>query len=141
MELDLRTKPFGDWVLHMMPEEQNKRDSFTVDHTRRILQAIQSPRELSNYCSILKDCSDGQAVQRKVMQSLHNSGGLSGEEQDVLLNSFVRYPNNTVKAVAACNMSRATFYRHQKKAIKKLTDMLTSDTVSRCVALFMQIAS
>ncbi|MEC0282055.1 ATP-binding protein [Terribacillus saccharophilus] len=124
MELDLRTRPFGDWVLHMMPEEQ-KNSSLTVNHVRRILQAIQSPSELSQYCRLLTDCSDGHAVQQKVMQILHNPVGFSSEQQEVLLNSFVRHPNNTVKAAAACNMSRATFYRHQKKAIQKLTDMLT----------------
>ncbi|WP_102707595.1 ATP-binding protein [Terribacillus saccharophilus] len=123
MELDLRTRPFGDWVLHMMPEEQ-KNNSLTVNHVRRILQAIQSPSELSQYCRLLTDCSDGHAVQQKVMQILHNPVGFSSEQQEVLLNSFVCHPNNTVKAAAACNMSRATFYRHQKKAIQKLTDML-----------------
>ncbi|PAE09360.1 hypothetical protein CHI12_01160 [Terribacillus saccharophilus] len=125
MELDLRTRPFGDWVLHTMPEEQHKKDSLSVNHVRRILQSIQSPSELDRYCSLFTDCHDGRALQQKVMQSLQNPDGLSSEHQDVLLNSFVHYPNKTVKAVAACNMSRATFYRHQKKAIQKLTDMLT----------------
>lgn len=124
MELDLRTRPFGDWVLHMMPEEQHRQDSLSVNYMRRILQSIHSPSELTRYCSMFTDCHDGRAVQQKVMQSLQNPDGLSSDQQDVLLNSFVRYPTNTVKAVAASNMSRATFYRHQKKAIQKLTDML-----------------
>ncbi|PAE15379.1 hypothetical protein CHH91_14985 [Virgibacillus sp. 7505] len=124
MELDLRTRPFGDWVLHMMPEEQHKQNSLSVNHMRRILQSIQSPRELNRYCSMFTDCHDGRAVQQKVLQCLQNPDGLSKEQQDVLLNSFVRYPNNIVKAVAASNMSRATFYRQQKKAIQKLTDIL-----------------
>ncbi|MFJ6412486.1 hypothetical protein ACIQLG_06775 [Terribacillus saccharophilus] len=143
MDLDLRTRPFGDCVLHMMPEEQNKRDSFTVDHTRRILQDIQSPRELSNYCSILKDCCDGQAVQRKVMQSLHNSGGLSGEEQDVLLNSFVRYPNNTVRSRMQYEQSYFLSPPEEgdSKAYRYADIVKRSDTVSRCVASFYVYAN
>ncbi|MFS0559914.1 hypothetical protein AB1K91_04155 [Terribacillus sp. 179-K 1B1 HS] len=121
MELDLRTKPFGDWVMHMLPENQKKKAILTENETRQILQVIQSPSDLSRYCHFLNDCNDGHEVQRKVMKCLDE---LTREQRDVLMNSFVRFPNNTVKAAIACNMSRATFYRHQKKAIQKLTNIL-----------------
>lgn len=100
----------------MLPGDTKKKDILTENKTRQILQVIHTPSELSQYCNLFDDCIDGLSVQHKVMLAIEQ---LASEHREVLLNCFIRFPNNIVKAAAACNMSRATFYRHHKKAIKK----------------------
>jgi hypothetical protein len=125
LELDLRSYSFDDWILDLVPSIPRKSRTLTTADTRKLLQSIHSVKALEAYTDFLKGCKDGQAVQESVMQLLQRTDLLSPEQQAVLWNGFVCFPNNTVKATNACNMSRATFYRHQKKAIQKLTDILS----------------
>ncbi|SEN29074.1 hypothetical protein SAMN04489762_1885 [Terribacillus saccharophilus] len=126
LELDLRKGAFEDWIFDLVPFKQKQLSTLTTEETRKILHSIKSTIELEKYTDYFTDCTTGHAVQTKIMSIMEQSDQLTSDQRDVLWNGFIRFPENTVRAAEMCNMSRATFYRHQKKAIKQLTTILCS---------------
>ncbi|WP_175073513.1 hypothetical protein [Terribacillus sp. AE2B 122] len=126
LELDLRKGAFEDWIFDLVPFKQKQIPTLTIEETRKILHSIKSTIELEEYTDYFTDCATGQAVQMKIMSLLKQTNHLTSDQRDVLWNGFIRFPENAVHAAEMCNMSRATFYRHQKKAIQQLTHILCS---------------
>nr|WP_318539437.1 hypothetical protein [Terribacillus saccharophilus] len=126
LELDLRKGAFEDWILDLVPFKQEQISTLTTEETRKILHSIRSTIELEKYTNYFIDCATGHAVQTKIMYIMEQSEYLTSDQRDVLWNSFIRFPDNSVRAAEMCNMSRATFYRYQKKAIQQLTNILCS---------------
>ncbi|MFP7478916.1 hypothetical protein [Terribacillus saccharophilus] len=126
LELDLRKGAFEDWIFDLVPFKQKQISSLTTEETRKILHSIKSTIELEKYTDHFTDCATGHAVQTKIMSIMEQSEQLTSDQRDVLWNSFIRFPDNAVRAAEMCNMSRATFYRYQKKAIHQLTNILSS---------------
>ncbi|MGG1593059.1 hypothetical protein [Terribacillus saccharophilus] len=126
LELDLRKGSFDDWIFDLVLYKQKQIPTLTIEETRKILHSMKSTIELEKYTDYFTDCSTGHAVQVKIMSILEQSDHLTDEQQEVLWNSFIRFPDNAVRAAEMCNMSRATFYRYQKKAIQQLTNILIS---------------
>ncbi|PAD33593.1 hypothetical protein [Terribacillus saccharophilus] len=126
LELDLRKGAFEDWIFDLVPINQKQALTLTIEKTRKLLHSIKSTTDLEKYADYFTDCANGHSVQKKIMSLMEQSDQLTPDQREVLWISFIRFPDNAIRAAEMCNMSRATFYRHQKKAIQQLTNILCS---------------
>lgn len=144
MELDLRAGNFGEWVLSFFDGGDDVRTLMTeAFHTlepmeqerqlRKMLLSLHAPLELEAHAIGFTGMGNGLEVRRFLQDSLLSSEpfGLSEDHRMVLHAAFWEYAGNPDAAARGCNMSRATFYRHLKKAIANFAQVLAAKLVER----------
>ncbi|NUU78464.1 nSTAND1 domain-containing NTPase [Paenibacillus xylanilyticus] len=138
LDLDLRNGQFGEWVMSLLdPENQGSRIQhgskdgdmdqlpWTESDLRKMLAHLHSPGELHTYAARVKGVQDGMELQLRVLDLLEGRAhGISQQDQMLLYAAYWTHAGNPTAAAQACSMSRATFYRHLRTALIRLTRVL-----------------
>jgi hypothetical protein len=137
LELDLRNNRFGDWAMSFL---LGARHSLSLPDThanlnesvvRKILKLLRSPADLQPFLIYFAEITNVQELRRHLIDVISNDSSILSDEDRMLLKvGVLPYPDNTIAAAEACQMSRATYYRHVQKAIQHLTHLLQQE-VSR----------
>lgn len=138
LELDLRNNQFGNWAMSFLLGARYSL-SLPVTHAmltesvvRRILKLLRSPADLQPYLIYFAEITNVQELRQHLIEVIFNDSSILSDEDRMLLKSGVLpYPDNTLAAAEACQMSRATYYRHVQKAINHLTHILQQEHVVR----------
>jgi hypothetical protein len=130
LELDLRENKFGNWIMSFFKEKPKpilavSPVQLSEKVVRKLLSALNSPAKLQTFAPYFSAEISGIELQKKILFFLTSEkAGLSKPDRDILYTTYYTYDNNRVAAMQACNMSRATFYRHLNKALSNFTEML-----------------
>ncbi|MFT8312358.1 MAG: hypothetical protein ABF629_14450 [Sporolactobacillus sp.] len=134
LELDLRNKRFGDWAISFLLEARNAltlpaaHDKLTESIVRKMIKLLRTPAELQVYLIYFDKITTVQELRQHLIDVISNDSSiLSSEDRMLLKTGVLRYPDNTIAAAEACQMSRATFYRHVQKAVSHLTHLLQQE--------------
>ncbi|MDF2910952.1 MAG: hypothetical protein K0Q56_1833, partial [Sporolactobacillus laevolacticus] len=137
LELDLRNNRFGDWAMSFLLGARHSL-SLPVTHAelnesvvRKILKLLRSPADLQPYLIYFAEITNVQELRQHLIDVISNDSSILSDEDRMLLKCGVLpYPDNTIAAAEACQMSRATYYRHVQKAIQHLTHLLQQEANS-----------
>ncbi|WP_338541961.1 hypothetical protein [Paenibacillus tundrae] len=136
MELDLRKEKFGDWVMSLLNTETlangtshstavKERMSWTETDVRKMLALLHSPGELQPYAERMNGMENGIQFQMYVLDLLEGrTHGICQQDQMLLYAAYWTHAGNPTAAAQVCSMSRATFYRHLRAALKRLARVL-----------------
>lgn len=129
LELDLRQERFGNWIMSFFSQQASQPSSnqygITMQDVRKILSFLHDPGKLSYYTRFFPMITNGVDLQARLLPILEKNTLCLQEQDRLLLNTaYNLYPNNHIAAALACNMSRATYYRHLNKAIQNVTEMI-----------------
>ncbi|MCQ2009533.1 ATP-binding protein [Sporolactobacillus sp. STSJ-5] len=131
LELDLRNKRFGDWAISFLLEAPNALSApvahaeLTEAVVRKMIKLLRTPAELQAYLIHFDTITTVQELRQHLIDVISNDSSILSDEDRMLFKTGVlRYPDNTIAAAEACQMSRATYYRHVQKAISHLTHLL-----------------
>lgn len=130
LELDLRNHQFGEWVMSFFSSPSIEQTFMsTKDLTKReirnMLASLHEPAELRNFIRFFPGIETTGELQQLILSVLMNkSTGLSERDRNLLYVTYYTHANNRIAAGQACNMSRATFYRHLQQAISNFSDIL-----------------
>ncbi|WP_128100601.1 hypothetical protein [Paenibacillus sp. DCT19] len=136
LELDLRKEKFGDWVMSLLNTETlangtshttavKERTSWTETDVRKMLSLLHSPGELQLYAERMNGMENGIQFQMYVLDLLEGrTHGICQQDQMLLYAAYWTHAGNPTAAAQVCSMSRATFYRHLRAALKRLARVL-----------------
>lgn len=133
LELDLRHNRFGDWVMGFFPKQNAGNSLHQPDfnlsekEVRKLLSALNDVALLKHFIHRFPGVRSGLQLQTWLISLLeHPSIHISDQDRYILLTSFHTFSGNPIAAAQACNMSRATYYRHLSKAISNFHILLTN---------------
>ncbi|USG66645.1 ATP-binding protein [Brevibacillus ruminantium] len=130
LELDLRQERFGDWAMSFFRQPEPLHTAtdtalVTEKQVRSMLSSLLSPAELHTYVEYFPEMVSGAQLQKHLLSLIEGQlEGLSQTDQQLLKAAYVTHANNMIAAALACNMSRATFYRHLRSAVSHLAWIL-----------------
>ncbi|MED5017825.1 hypothetical protein P9847_10965 [Paenibacillus chibensis] len=140
LELDFRSGNFGEWVLSFFEGEQRQPEKQKItfqqlpledqeQSLRKMLQSLQQPVELEEYADQFAGIGSGLELQRFLLHQLRSAEvqGLSEENRAILYAAYWLHAGNSDAAAMECSMSRATFYRHLKKAVANFARVLADE--------------
>ncbi len=134
LELDLRKNNFGNWIMSFFKDKPKQIQALpsrdlSEKEARKLLSSLNAPAKLQAFAGyFLIETGSGIDVQKHILSILtSDSSGLSERDRELLYTTYYTYDNNRVAAMQACNMSRATFYRHLNKAVSNFTEMLKNN--------------
>lgn len=138
LELDLRNNRFGDWAMSFLSGARHSlslpatHTELSVSIVRKIIKLIGNPAELQPYLIYFAEISNVHELRRRLIEIISNDSSILTDEDHMLLkNGVLPYPDNTIAAADACQMSRATYYRHVQKTIRHLTHLLQQEHTTR----------
>ncbi|GIO32662.1 MULTISPECIES: hypothetical protein [Paenibacillus] len=139
LELDFRADNFGNWVLSFFKGSAEREPLFAeVFHAlnpedqerqlRKILLSLHDPVELENYIGMFPGVDSGVELQRWMLRFLKTPDeyGPTKEYVFLLYAAYWQHAGNPEAAAFECSMSRATFYRHLKKAVANFARVLAA---------------
>lgn len=130
LELDFRHNNFGDWIMSFFQKNPEKRHlplsvDLTEKEVRKLLSSLHAPAELQEFVPFFSDVDSGIELQKHILSLLKSeTSRLSEPARTILFLTYYTHANNRIAAGQACNMSKATFYRHLQKAVSNFTEML-----------------
>jgi len=136
LELDLRSGQFGAWVMSLLHPDLSVNPIqpgitgagnkiWSEQDVRKMLGHLRSPGELQEYAGRITGVKDGIQLQLYVLDLLEGRiHGVSPQDQKLLHAAYWTHAGNPTAAAQVCSMSRATFYRHIRTALIRLSRIL-----------------
>jgi hypothetical protein len=130
LELDLRENKFGNWIMSFFKDEPKQIQPISArvlseKEVRKLFLSLNSPAKLQTFAPYFSNEASGIELQKMVLAMLTSEkSGLSKRDRGILYTTYYTFDNNRIAAMQACNMSRATFYRHLNKALSNFTELL-----------------